>query len=125
MPERGEPERGEPARGEPAWGEPASGATTYLYRRGFNLPSGLTPSSRVLLRVDGWDGQLESITVNGSPLETLSAKIDADITDLLRPHNEILVRLSDAAAAPARMSGEVTLAIQEPECETAGDGAAP
>ena len=108
----------------PEQGEQQSEATTYLFRRGFNLPSGLQPSSRVLLRVDGWEGRLESITVNGSPLETGSATIDTDITELLRPHNEILVCLSDAAA-PARMSGEVTLAIQEPDREGIGDSAAP
>lgn len=87
---------------------------TVYYRRSFNLPSGLQPSSRVYLRVDGWEGQLETATLNGSALETgHSAKIDADISHLLEPHNEIELRLVSSPGQTARLSGEVTLAIDE------------
>lgn len=88
---------------------------TVLFRRRFNLPSGLQPSSRVRLRVDGWLGHLESITVNDSPLDADSARIDADITDVLQAHNQILVRLRGTTIDPARLSGEVTLAIEDDE----------
>lgn len=87
---------------------------TFSYRRSFNLPSGLQASSRVYLRVDGWEGHLDSATLNGSQLEVgQSAKINADITNLLAPHNEIALRLTSLPGQAARLSGEVTLAIDD------------
>lgn len=87
---------------------------TFSYRRSFNLPSGLQPSSRVYLCVDGWEGHLDSVALNGSALEvTCSTKLSADITNLLESHNEIELRLTSAPGQVARLSGEVTLAIDD------------
>jgi len=87
---------------------------TFYYRRNFNVPSGLQPSSRVYLRVDGWEGHLDSATLNGSPLEVGHAtKLNADITKLLESHNEIELHLTSPPGQAARLSGEVTLAIDD------------
>ena len=88
--------------------------STFSYRRSFNLPSGLQASSRVYLRVDGWEGYLDSATLNGSALEVGRAtKLNADITSLLESHNEIELRLASPPGQAARLSGEVTLAIDD------------
>ncbi len=86
---------------------------TLYYRRSFNRPSGLQSSSRVYLRVDGWEGHLDSATLNGSPLEVGHSKMNVDITNLLESHNEIELRLTSPAGQAARLSGEVTLAIDD------------
>ncbi len=87
---------------------------TFSYRRSFNLPSGLQTSSRVYLRVDGWEGHLDSASLNGSALDVRHAtKINADITNLLASHNEIALRLTSLPGQAARLSGEVTLAIDD------------
>ena len=86
---------------------------TFQYRRRFNLPSGLKPTSRVRLCVDGWQGRLESISINGVALEIGESIVNAEITALLEPHNQNLVRLGGRADQPARLSGEVTLAIED------------
>jgi hypothetical protein len=86
---------------------------TSTYRRSFNIPSGLRDSSRVYLRVDGWEGCLESATLNGSPLDVGQSKINAEITDLLKPNNQITISLTGRGGQPARLSGEVTLAIDD------------
>jgi hypothetical protein len=86
---------------------------TSTYRRSFNTPSGLSDSSRVYLRVDGWEGCLEFATLNGSPLVVGKSKINAEITDLLKPNNQITISLADRGGQPARLSGEVTLAIDD------------
>jgi hypothetical protein len=86
---------------------------TSTYRRSFNIPSGLRDSSRIYLRVDGWEGCLESATLNGSPLDIGKSKINAEITDLLKPNNQITISLTGSGGQPARLSGEVTLAIDD------------
>lgn len=87
---------------------------TFYYRRSFNLPSGLQPSSRVYVRVDGWEGRLDSAAINGFPLDVGRCdKIDADITNWLASHNEIELRLTSSPGQAARLSGEVTLAIDD------------
>ena len=63
------------------------------YRRRFNLPSGLKQSSRVRF-VPTLGGRLDSMSVNGPTLEIGETKINADITDLLKSHDQIVVRLA-------------------------------
>jgi len=84
---------------------------TFRYQRNFNLPSGLRASSQVFLRIDGWQGRLESAAVNGFPLPIEHSRIDAEITQLLEPHNQITLLLTGLPGQGARLSGEVTLAI--------------
>ena len=87
--------------------------TTVQYRRRFHLPAGLQSSSRVFLRVEGWEGQLESITMNGAALALEKNDINADITAQLQPHNHVEITLSSIPGQSARLSGEVSLAIDE------------
>ena len=86
---------------------------TYDYRRNFNLPSGLQESSRVFLRVDGWQGRIESAELNGTPLDVSDGNINVDITSFLEPQNQIRLRLTNGPGQAARLSGEVTLAIDD------------
>lgn len=83
------------------------------YRRSFNKPTGLEPSSRVHLRVAGWQGLLESAELNDARLPADETRIDADITGLLRPQNQITIRLIGRPGQAARLSGEVALAIDD------------
>lgn len=84
-----------------------------IYRRTFNRPSGLELSSRVYLRVAGWHGALESARVNETVLPTGADHLDAEVTALLRPHNQVVITLSSQPGQTARLSGEVTLAIDD------------
>ena len=86
---------------------------TATYRRSFNQPTGLEPSSRVQLRVERWQGVMTSATLNNAPLQTGSTRIDTDITDLLQPQNQLAIVLTGRPGQVARLSGEVTLAISE------------
>lgn len=88
-------------------------AQTSTYRRSFNLPSGLADSSRVYLRVDGWQGSLVSATLNDAPLPFGPNNIDAEITSWLRPHNKITITLAGGPGQKVRLSGEVSLAIDD------------
>ena len=85
------------------------------YRRSFNVPSGLRASSRVYLRVDGWQGRLASAIFNGSPLDIGDSEINTLITHLLEPRNQITLCLVGLSGRAARLSGEVTLAIEDPD----------
>lgn len=87
---------------------------TFCYRRSFNRPTGLGPSSRVYLRIEGWEGRLESVAVNGFVMKFPdSARIETEITNLLAPHNEIEFQLTGQSGQAARLSGEVALAIDD------------
>jgi hypothetical protein len=98
---------------ETAATETLAAAAYFRYRRGFNLPTGLHPASRVYLRIDGWEGRLESVIINGKAIEVTERTISADITDLLETHNQIGVCLAGDVGMTVRLSGEVTLAISE------------
>ena len=92
-------------------GDESKAKSTYQYVRRFNRPTGLDSSTRVHLVISGWSGQLVSIRLNGQDLEPGLHSIDADVTDLLEPQNEITIQLTDTADAAASLSGEVSLAI--------------
>jgi hypothetical protein len=95
-------------------GAPASDVKqTSTYCRSFNMPPGLEPFTRVYLRVDAWQGTLESVTLNAVPLPAGPTRVEADITSLLQPHNQIAIALSGRAGQSVRLSGEVTLAIDD------------
>lgn len=98
-----------PETGHPPVADPG----VFCYSRSFNLPSGLQPSSRVYLRIDRWEGRLEAVTVNGVALNVEHSNCNADITKLLRPHNEIALRLAGLPGQAARLSGEVRLVIDD------------
>jgi hypothetical protein len=83
------------------------------YRRRFNLPSGLDGNARVHLRVESWVGQLLQISLNGTSLQAGNSSADVDVTDLLQRQNELFIRLSGRPGHPTRLSGPVTLAIEE------------
>ena len=77
------------------------------------MPAGLQASSRVFLRVDGWEGRLESVKMNGVAVAFAKTDINADVTDQLQPHNQLELKLSGVSGQAARLSGEVSLAIDE------------
>ncbi len=83
----------------------------YRYRRRFNRPTGLTTASRVYLRISGWSGRLDSITLNGHVLAHAADQVDTDVSDLLQNNNLIELTLCGCTDQPARISGEVMLAI--------------
>jgi len=85
--------------------------STYLYSRRFNIPTGLDGSSRVRLRISGWSGRLDSISLNGHALQPDQQSVNVDVTKLLNSQNRIDVQLSGTADASATLSGEVDLAI--------------
>jgi hypothetical protein len=94
-------------------GDPAD-QDVLCYSRGFNLPTGLRPGSRVYLRIDRWEGRLESVTVNDSGVEREGFELAAaEITQLLQPHNQVTVRLAGLPGRRARLSGAVTLLIDD------------
>jgi hypothetical protein len=84
------------------------------YRRRFNRPSGLV-GQRVFLRISGWQGQLESLQLNGVeiPICAGDASIEADVASLLERHNELIVSLWGNPQVPPSLTGEVVLAIDE------------
>lgn len=86
---------------------------TAIYRRRFNQPTGLGESSCLSLRITGWEGTLESVTINAAHLETGETTIDAVITELVERHNQITVTLLRTETEGARLSGEVSLAIED------------
>ena len=113
-PEVESPEVESPAAESPAIGPSEDTVeAVVMYRRNFNSPSGLEPDTRVMLRVDRWQGRLVSVAVNESELEAETTTFLADITDMLRPHNQIVLRLTGSSRGPARLSGEVSLEIHE------------
>jgi len=81
------------------------------YRRRFNLPTGLDESSSVRLRISGWSGRLDSIRLNGHELDHSEGQVDTEVAGLLRAGNEIELHLQSTPDQPARLSGEVWLAI--------------
>ena len=99
---------------EPVVVKSSDDVRTFCYRRNFNLPTGLESSTRVYLHIGGWEGRLEKITLNEVTLPIGNAtNVDAEITQLLKSHNEIELCLADANGQVARLSGEVALAIEE------------
>tara|TARA_R110002049_G_scaffold2750_10_gene22414 strand:+ start:48921 stop:49310 length:390 start_codon:yes stop_codon:yes gene_type:complete len=88
--------------------EPIPQAT---YTRFFNCPSGLDQDSKVLLSIGGWQGRLESILLNGEPLEHGNARAEFDITSRLSRRNELAITLASETNTECRLSGEVTLVI--------------
>ena len=85
--------------------------STFVYRRRFNQPTGLDDAAKVHLRISGWSGQIDSVTLNGSSLRIAGDSIEVEVKSLLRAQNQIDIQLTDTAKASAALSGEVTLAI--------------
>lgn len=84
------------------------------YHRRFNCPSRLQ-DVRVYLRITGWQGQMTSLCLNAVPIpvnETCHA-IDVEVTALLRSHNELVITLSGTNQLTPRLSGEVSLGIDD------------
>ena len=84
------------------------------YQRRFNRPTQLD-ESRVYLRIVGWEGRLLGVHLNERPIsmDGVSRDLDADVTSLLQAHNLLEVSLSGTASTVPRLSGEVTLAIED------------
>ena len=83
------------------------------YQRNFNRPSGLGGGTRVFLRIESWQGQLISLSVNDHPLEIATPPLMCEITEWLEPHNQIRLELRGVENEGARLSGEVALSIDE------------
>ncbi len=84
------------------------------YDRSFNRPSRLD-DARVYLRIAGWQGKLNSLSLNEImiPVGESSTQVDVEITSLLQAHNQLSVTIAGTAIQPPRLSGEVTLGIEE------------
>ena len=84
---------------------------TFWYRRHFHLPSGLDSRSRVYLRIDGWQGLLETASINQIPLSVEHLRTGADLTESLQQSNQISLQLAGLAGQTPRLDGEVKLVI--------------
>ncbi len=114
-PERAGGEHAKPASGsEPGLaslecGEPAE----VVYQRKFNRPTGLTDSSRVWLKISGWSGSLAEVQINGQRLTAGARPWRADVTAAIGLHNQLEIRLAANESGLPRLTGEVTLAIEQ------------
>jgi hypothetical protein len=73
------------------------------FRRGFHQPTGVEGSQRVWLSIDAGPAfSIDAVALNGTPLEVANASaLRIDITDLLRPHNELVLELGLAHGGQA------------------------
>jgi hypothetical protein len=85
-----------------------------VYRRKFNRPTKLS-NARVYLSISEWRGQLESVMLNGDavPCDASWTCFRQEITSRLKLHNELVIRLAQAPESAPRLSGEVSLVIEE------------
>lgn len=86
--------------------------------RKFGAPTGLGSLSRVYLAVGDMEA-LSGVFLNGSPLEALTEAKGVkrwDITDLLRPRNEVCLFMHQASSASG-LEPLVRLEIEERESE--------
>lgn len=88
----------------PPW-EVASAAGRTVHRRRFGRPRTLGPGERVWLVCEAVPGPA-AVSLNGEPLGPAAGPFSADVTELLRPRNEVVI---DATAGPL---GEVGLEIR-------------
>jgi hypothetical protein len=102
------------ARGEssavklPDRGVALSDSPVALFERRFNSPTGLTPESTVVLHC-GLLGCADSIRFNGLVVEG-PTESRLDITELLRPHNELLLLIKkDHFTAAAEATAELVI----------------
>lgn len=93
--------------------EARSAVSTATYQRRFNRPTGLQPGTRVAMRITDWSGELQSLSLNGRELPVGPAPLEVDLSDQLQPHNRLELSLSPDSDAAPRLSGEVTLVIDE------------
>lgn len=89
----------------PPW-EVSAADGRVTHRRKFGRPTNLGPGERVWLVLDAVPGPA-TVSLNDSPLGTAAGPFSTDITDLIRPRNEVVVD----AAGPL---GEVRLEIFGP-----------
>ena len=84
------------------------------YRRRFNRPTGLVPDTAIRLRISGWAGELTALSLNDQSLPVGAAPLEVDLSGRLEPHNSLQLTLAPGPdGAPPRLSGEVTLVIDE------------
>lgn len=86
------------------------GVTTY--RRKFNRPTGLDQGDEVFLSIESWTGGSMEVRLNGEELPAVGSAINVGVMSLLQPHNELVVRITDAGETQGRITGEVALRIQ-------------
>ena len=85
----------------PPWVASADGTT---FTRRFGRPRTLDPGERVWLVCDF---SPESVTING---ERVAAT--ADLTSLIQPRNEIVVRIAAGAKFPSEVALEIRAAVE-------------
>ena len=81
------------------------------YRRSFNSPTGIE-NAQVNLNIDSWGGRLDGVSLNNQQLTTQSPPFRGDVTELLQPHNTLIVHLTEDDQG-AILDGEVYLTIRE------------
>jgi hypothetical protein len=82
-----------------------------VYQRRFNRPTSLTPNCVVRLEIESWEGQLESLSINQSPIPTGPSPISVEITEFLRVQNVISIGLSPQSNRLPQVTGSVNLVI--------------
>lgn len=87
---------------------------TARYTRRFNTPTGLEGQERVWLCCEGVH-EIADIRLNDRRLGQIgsgSHQAEYDITDWLRPHNQLVIEVSSTGALPGAL-GEVRLEIRK------------
>jgi hypothetical protein len=89
-------------------------STFFVYRRKFNCPTSLS-ATRVYLNISEWQGDLVGVKLNGDEVNQVvtSSGFREEITSLLRSHNELVVYLAAPPEQQPRLSGEVSLMIDD------------
>ena len=85
----------------PPW-DVATAGGRIVHRRKFGRPRTLDPGERVRLVFDHVPGPA-TISLNGQPIGTTSGPFSADITELIRPRNEVVVDAADGPLAEVRL----------------------
>ncbi|MEM8667652.1 MAG: hypothetical protein AAGG48_09070 [Planctomycetota bacterium] len=87
---------------------------TIAYRRSFNCPTGLESTDKVWLIIHGWEGRIESLSVNGQLLdmEEHESPTRLEISTWLLRSNRIELILAATGEVGSRLTGPVELAIE-------------
>ena len=93
--------------------ESPTAVETATYRRRFNRPTGLLPTTKVWLNISEFAGRLERLSVNHQEFLGLQSPVELEVHAALVDHNELLITLSATDETQPRLSGDVWLAIED------------
>ena len=92
--------------------------TEVVYKRKFNLPTGLSETMPVYLRITDWRADQIVIRHNDAviPTTTSARPLRVELTKSLTLHNEVTITLTGAAADGPQLIGDVSIEIDEASC---------